>query len=120
MVVGEGEKYAGAIICPAFEYIHSWCSLHGIHFRDNKDLIQIPAVIDRIQKEVDKYNEQLGRHEQIKKFELTCQEWLPTTGELSPTLKLKRKFLFNKYKIKIDRLYNYTTEPGHVGIPSNG
>jgi long-chain acyl-CoA synthetase len=119
MVVGEGEKYAAAIICPSFEYLHSWCSLHNIHFRDNKDLIQIPAVMDKIQREVEKFNEQLGRHEQIKKFELTCQEWLPTTGELSPTLKLKRKFLYDKYKIKIERLYDYTTETGHVGIPSN-
>jgi long-chain acyl-CoA synthetase len=119
MVVGEGEKYAAAIICPSFEYLHSWCSLHNIHFRDNKDLIQIPDVVERIQKEVDTFNTQLGRHEQIKKFELTCQEWLPTTGELSPTLKLKRKFLRNKYKIKIERLYDYTTEPGHVGTPSN-
>jgi len=120
MVVGEGEKYAGAIICPSFEYLHSWCSMHGIHYRDNRDLIQIPTIIDRMQKEIDKYNEQLGRHEQIKRFELTCQEWLPTTGELSPTLKLKRKFLLNKYKIKLARLYDYTTEQGHVGTPSNG
>jgi long-chain acyl-CoA synthetase len=119
MVVGENEKFAAAIICPSFEFMHKWCAIHNIHYRDNKDLIQIPDVISRIQKEVDKYNEQLGKHEQIKKFELTCQEWLPTTGELSPTLKLKRKFLFNKYKIKIDRLYGYTTEPGHVGTPSN-
>jgi long-chain acyl-CoA synthetase len=120
MIVGEGEKYAAAIICPSFDYLHNWCSIHNIHFRDNKDLIQIPQIIERIQKEVEKFNEQLGRHEQIKKFELTCQEWLPTTGELSPTLKLKRKFLYNKYKIKIDRLFDYTSESGHVGTPSNG
>ncbi|MFN8254698.1 MAG: AMP-dependent synthetase/ligase [Bacteroidales bacterium] len=119
MVVGENEKYAAAIICPSFEYLHDWCSLHNIRYRDNKDLIQNPKVIERIQREVDIFNEQLGRHEQIKKFELTCQEWLPTTGELSPTLKLKRKFLAEKYKIKLSRLYGYTNEEGHVGIPSN-
>lgn len=119
MVVGEGEKYAAAIICPAFEFLHGWCAIHNLRYRDNKDLIQIPEVINRIQKEVDKFNTQLGRHEQLKKFELTCQEWLPTTGELSPTLKLKRKFLADKYKIKLQRLYDYTSEPGHVGHPSN-
>jgi long-chain acyl-CoA synthetase len=118
MVVGNSEKYAGAIICPSFEFLHDWCSIHNVKYRDNKDLIQNPKVIERIQKEIDIYNEQLGRHEQIKKFELTCQEWLPQTGELSPTLKLKRSFLANKYKIKLHRLYGYTEELGHVGIPS--
>ena len=119
MVVGFAEKYAAAIICPSFEYLHDWCTLHNIKYRDNKDLIQNPKVMDRYQKEIDAYNEQLGRHEQIKRFELTCQEWLPETGELSPTLKLKRKFLKEKYKIKLERLYGYTEEPGHVGNPSN-
>ena len=119
MVVGEGEKYAAAIICPSFEYLHDWCSLHNIKYRDNKDLIQIPKVVERIQREVDNFNQQLGRHEQLKKFELTCQEWLPETGELSPTLKLKRRFLKEKYHIKLERLYRETEEKGHVGLPSN-
>ncbi len=119
MVVGEGEKYAGAIICPSFEYLHDWCSIHSIKYRDNKDLIQIPQVVERIQREVDLYNQHLGRHEQLKKFELTCQEWLPETGELSPTLKVKRRFLKNKYKVKLEKLYRDTEDEGHVGQPSN-
>jgi len=119
MVVGEGEKYAAAIICPSFHYLHSWCAIHHVTFADNKDLIQKPKVIERYQKEVDKINQSLGRHRQIKKFELTCEEWTPETGELSPTLKVKRKFLKEKYKIKLDRLYGYTDEAGHVGDVSN-
>ena len=119
MVVGAGEKYAAAIICPSFEYLHDWCSLHNIKYRDNKDLVQIPKVLERFQEEVDMLNKHLARHEQLKKFELTCQEWLPDTGELSPTLKVKRRFLKEKYKIKLDRMYGYTEKPGHVGIPSN-
>ena len=120
MVVGEGEKFAAAIICPSFEFLHGWCFTHKITFRDNKELIQLPEVIERYQQEVDKVNPKLGRHRQIKKFELTCQEWLTETGELSPTLKVKRKFLKEKYKIKLDRLYGYTEELGHVGTPANG
>ena len=96
-----------------------WCSIHNIKYRDNLDLVQIPKVLERIQQEVDTLNETLGRHEQLKKFEITCQEWLPDTGELSPTLKVKRRFLKEKYKIKLDRMYGYTEEPGHVGTPSN-
>lgn len=117
MVVGAGEKYAAAIICPSFHYLHGWCGKHGIKFRDNKELIQIPKVLARYQKEVDKINKRLGNYRQIKKFELTCSEWTPETGELSPTLKVKRKVLKEKYKIKLDRLYGYTDEDGHVGIP---
>lgn len=116
MVVGAGEKYAAAIICPSFHYLHGWCAKHGIKFRDNKELIQNPKVLARYQKEVDKINKGLGNYRQLKKFELTCSEWTPETGELSPTLKVKRKVLKEKYKIKFDRLYGYTDEDGHVGI----
>ena len=119
MVVGEGEKYAAAMICPSFEFLHNWCSKHKIQYRDNKDLIQIPEIIKRYQEEVDKINASLGRHRQVKKFELTCQEWLPETGELSPTIKVKRKYIKEKYKIKFDKMYGYTTDDGHVGTPSN-
>lgn len=119
MVVGENEKFAGAIICPNFEFLHGWCFNHKISYRDNKDLIQIPEVIERFQQEVDRINLSLGTYQQLKKFELTCQEWLTETGELSPTLKVKRKFLKEKYKIKLDRMYGYTDDPGLVGTPAN-
>jgi long-chain acyl-CoA synthetase len=114
MVVGQGEKYAAAIICPAFPFLHGWCFKHNIKFRDNVDLIKNPKVVERYQKEVDRINQLLGRHRQIKKFELTCQEWSPETGELSPTLKLKRRYLKEKYKVKLDRLYGYTDESGDL------
>lgn len=120
MVVGENEKFAAAIICPSFEFLHGWCFAHKVTYRDNMDLIQIPEVIARFQQEVDRINLGLGSYRQIKKFELTCQEWLTETGELSPTLKVKRKFLKEKYKVKLDRLYGYTDDSGHVGVPANG
>ena len=58
-------------------------------------------------------------YRQVKKFELTCQEWLPETGELSPTLKVKRKFIKEKYRDKFDKIYGYTEKSGLVGTPSN-
>ncbi len=119
MVVGENEKYAAAIICPAFEFLHDWAAKYGIKYRDNKDLIQNQKVIDRFTEEVNRINLNLGQSRQVKKFELTCQEWITETGELSPTLKLKRKFLKEKYRIKFDRMYGYTNDDGYVGIPSN-
>jgi long-chain acyl-CoA synthetase len=116
LVVGEGEKFAAAIISPAFEYLHGWCFKNKIKFRDNTDLIRNPKVLERYQKEVDKINKTLGRHQQIKKFELTCREWTPETGELSPTLKLKRNYLKKLYKVKLDHIYGYTDEYGDLGL----
>lgn len=119
MVVGEGEKYAAAIICPTFHFLHLWCNRYGIKFHDNKDLIENPKVIERFQKEVDKINQNLGNHQQVKRFELTCADWTPETGELSPTLKVKRKFLKEKYRVKFDRLYGYTDKSGMVSMPDD-
>jgi len=114
MVVGADEKYASAIVCPAFHFLHGWCGKHNVKFQDNRDLIQHPKVIERYQKEIDKINENFGSHRQLKKFELVCQEWTPETGELSQTLKVKRRFLKEKYRIKLDRLYGYTEESGLI------
>lgn len=105
MVVGENEKFASAVISPNFTFLHNWCSIHRIQFRDNKDLILIPQVIDRFQKEVNLINKSLGLTEQIKRFRLVCEEWTQQTGELSPTLKLKRKYLSDKYKDIIEEIF---------------
>lgn len=105
MVVGENQKHTGALISPNFEFLHAWCFRKNIHFRENKDLIQIPEVISRYQEEVDKYNERLGKTEQIKKFSLVCEEWTPQGGELSPTLKLRRRFVEEKYRHRILEIY---------------
>jgi long-chain acyl-CoA synthetase len=71
-------------------------------------MIQNLEVINRFQKEVDTINVELGQHLQLKKFELVNQEWTPETGELSPTLKVKRKFIKSKYKFELDKLYDYS------------
>ncbi|MBN2638522.1 MAG: long-chain fatty acid--CoA ligase [Bacteroidales bacterium] len=117
LVVGEGEKFAAAIISPNFHYLHGWCFKNNIKFRDNTDLIHNEKVRQRYQEEIDKINPGLGRHRQIKKFELTCREWTPETGELSPTLKLKRIYLKKLYKIKLDHIYGYTESMGDLGLP---
>lgn len=115
LVVGEGEKYAAAIISPNFYFLHGWCFKHNIKFRDNQDLIHKPKVIERYQKEIDRINAGLGTHNRIVKFALTCREWSTATGELSPTLKLKRKKLKELYKVKLDYLYGYTDDKGDLG-----
>ncbi len=119
LVVGEGEKFAAAIISPNFHYLHGWCFKNHVKFRDNTELVRHPKVLARYQEEVDKINKTLGRHRQIKKFALTCREWSTETGELSPTLKLKRNHLKNIYGIKLDNLYGYTEDYGDLGLVEN-
>ena len=116
LIVGEGEKFTAAIISPSYEFLHSWCAKKKIHFHDNMDLIKKPKVIERFQEEVDKINSNLGHERQIRKWALTCRDWTPETGELSPTLKLKRKFLKEVYTKKLDFLYGYSEETGNLGL----
>jgi len=107
MVVGENEKFASAIIAPNFNHLHFWATKHKIHFRDNCDLVKRPEIIARMQKEVDKTNKSLGEHEKIKRFRMVCEEWSPLTGELSPTLKLRRALLYEKYDSILREIYRY-------------
>ena len=102
MVIGANEKFASALISPNFPLLHDWCVEHKIHFEDNKDLIQKQKVVDLIQKEVSVINKSLGSHEQINRIRLVCEEWTPASGELSPTLKLRRNMILMKYQHLID------------------
>ena len=112
MVIGADEKFASALISPNFSYLHDWCSHRKIHFQDNEELIQKPEVLAQIQKEVSEINKTLGEHEEIKRFRLVSDEWTPQTGELSPTLKLKRNYLAQKYKSVMEEIYSVSKTTG--------
>lgn len=105
MVIGENEKFASAIISPNFTYLHDWCYANKIQFRDNQELIDHPEVLAIFQREVGEANSNFGQTEQIKRFRLITDEWSPQSGELSPTLKLKRKVIANKYQHIINAIY---------------
>jgi long-chain acyl-CoA synthetase len=112
MIVGEQEKFVGALISPNFRSLHFWASHHHISFRDNKELIAFPAVLDKFQKEINHLNKSFSPHEQVKRFKLVCEEWSAQTGELSPTLKLKRSFLHKEYENLISDIYDVGTVRG--------
>lgn len=105
-VFGENQKFASALIGPNFPFLHNWCSRHNVKFRDNEELIKIKEVIQRYQREVNELNKHLGQTEQVKRFRLVHEDWSPQAGELSPTLKLKRRFLFEKYKDIIEEIFS--------------
>jgi long-chain acyl-CoA synthetase len=106
MIIGENQKFTSAIISPNFRFLHDYCAKKGIHYRDNEELITKPQIIARYQQEINSTNKNLGPHEQVKRFRLVVDEWVSATGELSPTLKLKRKFLHEKYDTLIKDVYS--------------
>jgi long-chain acyl-CoA synthetase len=106
MVIGENQKFASALITPDFQFLHKWASDENILFRDNEELISNTLVFARYQKEVNEMNLSLSDHERIKRFRLIPDEWTSLTGELSPTLKLKRKVLYLKYCDVISEIFS--------------
>ncbi len=115
MVIGEDRKYTAALIVPNFEYLVNWCRVKEIAVVSFAKTVRHPRVIRRIREEVQKVNLSLGQTEKIKKFRLIPEEWTVQSGELSPTMKLRRKFIQQKYKQLIDETYrssefNYRVE----------
>ncbi|WP_300568796.1 AMP-dependent synthetase/ligase [Flavobacterium sp.] len=107
MVIGDGQKMPAAFIQPSFEFVREWASLHNIPLgNSNEEVIDNPKVIERIQQEIDLLNEKFGNWEKIKRFELTPDIWSIDGGQLTPTLKLKRKVVLEKYKGLYDKIYN--------------
>ncbi len=106
MVIGDGEKMPGAFIQPSFEFLAEWAQRKGLVLGDTNDaVIKNKHVIKRIQKEVDSINERFGNWEKVKRFELTPDVWSIEAGHLTPTMKLKRKIILEKYKDLYESIY---------------
>ena len=103
MVIGEAEKMPAAFIQLNFEFVSEWAKRHQ-HIIS--DITSDEKLINRIQKEINFYNQQFGKWEQIKKFEITPNEWTIADGHLTPTMKMRRKVIFNIYKILYHKIYN--------------
>ena len=105
MVIGEGEKMPAAFIQPNFEFVREWASRHNLKFNTNEELCANQMVIDRIQEEIDHCNEKFGNWEKVKRFELTPDVWSINDGHLTPTMKLKRKIIKEKYSDLYQKIY---------------
>jgi long-chain acyl-CoA synthetase len=106
VVLGENQKFAAALIVPDFNDLKSWCEAKGIEYTTNSEMINVPRIKKRFKKEVDFYNTFFGETEQIKKFELMESEWTSFSGELTPTLKIKRSYISKKYESTINKLFS--------------
>lgn len=105
MVVGENQKYASALIIPNFNALIEWAKKQKIHFQHQAELIRKPEIIKHFEDEVKNLNKKLNSNEQVKKIALLADEWTPNTGELTSTLKLRRKKIVEKYNEVVGSLY---------------
>ncbi|MDC1261349.1 AMP-dependent synthetase/ligase [Polaribacter sp.] len=103
MIIGESEKMPAALIQVNFEFAKDWATRKRL---DPATILTHERFINRIQKEIDFHNQKFGKWEQIKRFELTTDEWTIEEGHLTPTLKMKRKVIKEKYKDLYQKIYN--------------
>jgi len=105
IVVGPERKFTAALIVPAFANLKTWCEKNGIEATNNDQMVHHPKVQEHYKSIIEKYNPQFNPVEQVKKFELLNAEWTINGGELTPTLKLKRKVIMEKYGDAVERIY---------------
>ncbi|MBK7557523.1 MAG: long-chain fatty acid--CoA ligase [Chitinophagaceae bacterium] len=106
MVVGAEQKFVGALIVPSIINLKEWMLHKEIPFTTIEDAIHNPKVLNLYRELIDSFNTFFNQVEQIKKFELLPHEWTIDSGELTPTLKLKRKVIMEKYKTAVERIYS--------------
>jgi long-chain acyl-CoA synthetase len=105
MVVGEARKFTGALIVPSFPQLERWAAKKGISTHTHEELLSNQDVQALYKQIIEKYNQYFSHIEQIKKFELLPHEWTVSGGEMSPTLKVKRKVITEKYMDLIEKIY---------------
>jgi long-chain acyl-CoA synthetase len=105
VLVGAGRKFPAALIVPIWEQLDSYCKLKGIQVQSRKDLCHHPRILDLLQRQIDGLTPNLARYEKIKAIALLENEFSIEGGELTPTLKIKRRVIDEKYREVIDRLY---------------
>ncbi|CAN5384189.1 long-chain fatty acid--CoA ligase [soil metagenome] len=106
MVVGAEQKFVAALIIPGFPTLREWMRNEGIPFTTNAAAILEPKVLAHYKALIEAFNTFFNHVEQVKKFELLSEEWTINSGELTPTLKLKRKVVMEKFRDAIKRIYD--------------
>jgi long-chain acyl-CoA synthetase len=105
VVIGDGRKFPAALIVPNMDALASYAALKGIAYTSPKELLEEPRIVDLIDRQVAKYTAELSQYEKIKAVTLLGRELTAENGELTPTLKVRRRIVVEKYKDLIDRMY---------------
>ena len=99
-------KFVGALIVPSFVQLTEWCKQHGYDSSSKQAMTEQPEVKKFYRELINGFNEQFNHVEQIKKFELLPEDWSIETGELTPKMSIKRKFILEKYKTYLNKIYS--------------
>ncbi|MEX0811730.1 MAG: long-chain fatty acid--CoA ligase [Chitinophagales bacterium] len=105
-VIGENQKFVSALVVPAIEGLKDWCKNNGVDFTSLEEVVKNEKVLQAYEEEINKYNDEFGKWEQVKRFKLLPKEWSVDSGELTPTMKLKRRVIHERYAKEIEDLYN--------------
>ncbi len=105
VVIGEHRKFPSALIVPHFEALKSYAQLKAIAYQDSNELLRHPQIIDLLERQIDKLTPDLGHFEKLKGVVLLDRELTIESGELTPTLKVKRRVVMEKFKAQIDAMY---------------
>ncbi|MDZ7900610.1 MAG: long-chain fatty acid--CoA ligase [Arcicella sp.] len=105
VVVGEGQKFPSALLIPEFNVLKDWCSRNGIEYSDDASMVKNEKVKAKFDEEVKELMKTIAQYEQVKKVTILPKGFTIDSGELTPTLKLKRKIIHNKYKDLIEGMY---------------
>jgi long-chain acyl-CoA synthetase len=105
VLVGSERKFPAALIVPVWEQLESYCKLKGIEIQSRSELCSHPRIVDLLQRQIDGLTPNLARYEKVKKVALLENEFTIEGGELTPTLKIKRRVIDEKYKDVIEKLY---------------
>jgi len=105
IVVGEAQKYPAALIVPSFDALKDWCTKKEITYTTDSEVLTNPKVKNKFEKEIERLNKSFAQFEQVKRYKVLDHAWTIDGGELTPTLKLKRKTIHAKYANEINELY---------------
>ena len=105
MVVGADQKFASALVIPSFPDLKGWCKRNGVADASNEELIKNPKVVDHFESLVKKYNQSFAQWEQVKRIVLLPELWTVESGEMTPTMKVKRKVISENHKGAIEGMY---------------
>jgi long-chain acyl-CoA synthetase len=105
MVIGDGEKFPAALLVPSFDGLESWCRIKGITWEGKEAMLKNPKVQEKFNREVEKANSGLAQYEKIKKIRVVPGPWAIDSGEMTPSLKLRRKILMEKYAREVESIY---------------
>ena len=113
MVVGADQKFASALVIPSFSDLKSWCKRNGVPDAPNEELVKNEKVVKLYKDLIDKYNKGFAQWEQVKRHELLPTLWTVESGEMTPTMKVKRKVISENNKDLIAGIYERAEKEPH-------